>query len=313
MPVETIKCQECGSAEVTEYKAGSYVCSHCDAIFKHVDPTRVTVAPAFCTCGNRIVFRCDLCQSGLCGECDVKRLDFVSLPMTFVHMQGFGYLLRRTETCYSIGKNRWVHEFAATQRVFGPVLSAVELLWALPERGESAPHLCWGCVVATAPIVVDAVSRGTICEAPTCIRTPDNHCRCCNAALCDYHMDSGGGVGGGGDSPYIRYPDVCPNCRYEHMQRVRDAHPIPEVLPGRTNRATRRAWNKWYAEKDRVFDQLEKEMSAELYALHTQGPCERVRHFDEGLPGGGKFGGYRVLDERPSTTAAPLSSVTASP
>jgi DNA-directed RNA polymerase subunit RPC12/RpoP len=36
MPIETIKCQECGSADVTEFKPGSYVCSHCESVFKVV-------------------------------------------------------------------------------------------------------------------------------------------------------------------------------------------------------------------------------------------------------------------------------------
>ncbi len=315
MPIETIKCQECGSADVTEFKPGSYVCTHCEATFKHVDPTHVTVAPAFCTCGNRIAFRCNHCHSGLCSECDVRSLDFVSLPKTFVHTQGFGYLMRRKEVFYSVAANRIVHEegWHSARPAFGPAISAYELLWALPERGEGARHLCWACVVATTPIVADAVSSGTICEVPSCTTSPEGRCRCCSAALCDYHMDSGGGRGGGGDSPYIRSPDVCPSCINEHMQRVRDAHPIPEVRPGRTNHGTRRAWKKWWAEKDRVFDQMGEEMSVELYDLHTRGPCERVRRFDEGLPGGSKFGGYRILDERPSTPAAPLSSVTASP
>jgi len=46
MPAETIKCRECGSADVTEFKAGSYVCGHCEAILKRVAREDVIVGCA---------------------------------------------------------------------------------------------------------------------------------------------------------------------------------------------------------------------------------------------------------------------------
>lgn len=70
MPVETIKCNECGSVEVTEFKAGSYVCSHCEAVFKHVDPS----GTASCSCGTFAVGRCAECQMPVCVDCS-KRVD----------------------------------------------------------------------------------------------------------------------------------------------------------------------------------------------------------------------------------------------
>ena len=326
MPVETIKCQECGSTEVTEYKAGSYVCSHCDAIFKHVDPAHVTVAPAFCTCGNRIAFRCNLCHSGLCPYCDAKnpgyREGYLSdLAKIFVHTQGFGYLMR-SGFDYSVTASRIVHEWAHSrdQPAFGPVISAYELLWALPDRGESAPHMCWACIAATAPIVADAVSSGAICEVPACVLTPGGRCRCCDAALCDTHLVGHAALPNNYGSPKL---DVCANCIYEHIDTIVDAHP---PIPGPRAKRTKRAWDRacaaWHAEQDRDRDQ----MVAELYALHTQGPCERMRLFDDGRAGTSHWHSfqhgnssswpaisYRVLDERPSTPVAPLSSVTASP
>jgi hypothetical protein len=73
MPVETIKCRECGSGEVTEFKPGSYVCGHCEAIFKHVDPARATVDRDFCECGGAIAFRCRVCHTGICAGHDAWR------------------------------------------------------------------------------------------------------------------------------------------------------------------------------------------------------------------------------------------------
>ncbi|MGA2165612.1 MAG: hypothetical protein ABSH36_14260 [Solirubrobacteraceae bacterium] len=65
MPVETIKCQECGSADVTEFKVGTYVCGHCEAIFKHVDPS----GTATCLCGTFAVGRCAECHIPICSDC----------------------------------------------------------------------------------------------------------------------------------------------------------------------------------------------------------------------------------------------------
>lgn len=68
MTIETIKCRECGSADVTEFKAGSYVCGHCEAIFKHMDPTKVTVnqAPQVCECGHPAEGQCVDCGKWVC-------------------------------------------------------------------------------------------------------------------------------------------------------------------------------------------------------------------------------------------------------
>ena len=76
MPIETIKCKECGSSDVTEFKSGSYVCGHCEAIFKHIDPSRVTVttAPEFCRCGNPVTVQCTRCSATMCRRCEARGL-----------------------------------------------------------------------------------------------------------------------------------------------------------------------------------------------------------------------------------------------
>ena len=67
MPVETIKCRECGSADVTEFKAGSYVCGHCESVFKHVAPAGTIVACEIDGCGVLAVGRCVSCGRAFCG------------------------------------------------------------------------------------------------------------------------------------------------------------------------------------------------------------------------------------------------------
>jgi hypothetical protein len=64
MPVETIKCQECGSADVTEFKVDTYVCGHCEAVFKHVDPLSVSS----CSCGTFAIGRCAICHMPVCAQ-----------------------------------------------------------------------------------------------------------------------------------------------------------------------------------------------------------------------------------------------------
>jgi hypothetical protein len=66
MPVETIKCQECGSADVNEFKAGSFVCQHCEATFKHIHSGGAQVTCAIDGCGVSAIGRCRQCGRGFC-------------------------------------------------------------------------------------------------------------------------------------------------------------------------------------------------------------------------------------------------------
>jgi hypothetical protein len=63
MPIETIKCQECGSADVTEFKPGSYICGHCESVFKVV-----STAAELCGCGTLAEGRCSDCGSWVCKD-----------------------------------------------------------------------------------------------------------------------------------------------------------------------------------------------------------------------------------------------------
>ena len=53
MALESITCKSCGATDVQEVKADTYFCNHCEGVFKHVNPSKVTVTQEFCVCGNR--------------------------------------------------------------------------------------------------------------------------------------------------------------------------------------------------------------------------------------------------------------------
>jgi hypothetical protein len=71
MPFESVACPSCGSDDVQEVKPNTYFCNQHEGVFKHLDPSRVTTTPAFCGCGNRVEFQCQICRAtGLCALCD---------------------------------------------------------------------------------------------------------------------------------------------------------------------------------------------------------------------------------------------------
>lgn len=74
MSLESVNCRQCGSADVTEFKAGTYVCGHCEAVFKHIDQS----GTATCACGTFAVGRCAECRIPICSDCS-RRVGSVRL------------------------------------------------------------------------------------------------------------------------------------------------------------------------------------------------------------------------------------------
>ncbi len=68
MPNEAIRCPSCGAGDVRQSASDSYVCKHCHANFRWVDPTRITDTgkPSLCSCGRVAVAFCVRCQQPLC-------------------------------------------------------------------------------------------------------------------------------------------------------------------------------------------------------------------------------------------------------
>jgi hypothetical protein len=93
MPVEQVRCENCGSGDVRRLAPDSYSCEHCQTNFHWVDPTKRTVVheSRVCECGNNAVARCVRCGEPLCrvhkkswsGLCwdTLVRLGFASGPL----------------------------------------------------------------------------------------------------------------------------------------------------------------------------------------------------------------------------------------
>jgi hypothetical protein len=70
MPVETIKCKECGSTDVTEFRPDSFICGHCESVFKHLRQSNPGGSSAVCEidkCGVSAIGRCEWCSRPVCG------------------------------------------------------------------------------------------------------------------------------------------------------------------------------------------------------------------------------------------------------
>jgi hypothetical protein len=215
MPFEAIACTTCGSTDVQEVKPSTYFCNHCETVFKHIDPTRISVdnAPAFCSCGNPIEFQCQLCKTGMCFECDViawrenydrSRIRGIisAIPVTiqtsaiYVPVQGFGYTGNARKygdrsdypEAYKVlsvsGRHVVRYSYKPDDR-FGPWLSLDKLLAVLSEKRVRLGHACWPCIGRAVPELAERIATGAICETPTCANEPKQACSCCGSAFCE--------------------------------------------------------------------------------------------------------------------------------
>ena len=89
MPIEQVRCENCGSGDVCLLAAESYRCEHCQTNFRWVDPTKSTVVqkPSLCKCGRAVVGACWRCHTPLCGTCGGAAGEFYrSLADLFRHL-----------------------------------------------------------------------------------------------------------------------------------------------------------------------------------------------------------------------------------
>lgn len=68
MPNEPVQCPNCGSRDVRQLAAESYVCEHCRTGFRWVDPTMRAVVhdSRICKCGTYAMSQCVRCHEPLC-------------------------------------------------------------------------------------------------------------------------------------------------------------------------------------------------------------------------------------------------------
>jgi hypothetical protein len=169
MSFEALACTNCGSGDVQEVKPDTYFCNHCDSVFKHVDPTKLTVGPAFCEHGNRVEVQCQVCKTGMCrSRCDIVPVSHQRSGI--VPTEGFGYLEQ------GVGRKADVD---------GPFLDVGKLLTSLfLDRGEDLIHACHACVIRAVPAAAMRVSTGALCETVWCCGVSAGVCPCCHGGFC---------------------------------------------------------------------------------------------------------------------------------
>ncbi len=199
MPLEAIACTNCGSTDVAEYKAGSYVCGHCDTAFKHIDTSRVTVQREFCECGKVSQARCVACHKDLCAT-HAGRVSGLSL--------GFSSVVPSTVPAYRLdhsehdsrGSQGWPSEGFVALAPEGVVRSVVAT-----ELDAYPGVYCDGCAqLAIASAVEDIkkalagagdrdaaqAANGELCAAFTCGVPTSSVCSCCRLRYCDSHSST---------------------------------------------------------------------------------------------------------------------------
>jgi hypothetical protein len=156
MPLETISCSHCGSAEVKEVKANTYFCDHCETVFKRTDPSQVTLQRDFCICGNTVDRRCLHCGVGLCNSCDHSLSQY------------------------------WYRQAGR----LGVTASAVLQLYSVDVRAEALArppqHMCEDCRANLAQDLESKRRAGEICSA-ACILDASVTCLCCERRYCERH------------------------------------------------------------------------------------------------------------------------------
>jgi hypothetical protein len=249
MPLEAIECTGCGSSDVQEVKPSTYFCTHCESVFKHVDPQQLKVehTPASCSCGDAIQIQCQLCGTGICRRCDVFRptTDGVvvhpdRLVNVVISAEEWGYPPWSTS---GDGFDRWLVQpdpFVRFVRLADdlarPVLPVGVLLRLLSVHGSLA-HLCWSCVGKAVPELEERLSSGQMCEKYDCGQPAQGRCRCCGGAFCTRCLGPGPHwtpeaeararrrevlhiqAGRFGESFPVQHPDnLCAHCRWEQKE-----------------------------------------------------------------------------------------------
>jgi hypothetical protein len=252
MPLESLRCTNCGSGDLQQVKPGTYFCSHCESLSRLADPPRVIVEQTFCEHGDPFVARCQICGAGLCaGACDAvvqdqedrRRGQWTRLPTI-----GFGYLQKAKPR----GETPIVQD-GTTIVTEGPFLVRRMLIHSLQLiQGQVLRHVCRTCLMTAVPGAAEHITSGVVCENPQCITNGRtlSPCACCESAFCDHCVSHGNPpewMNHGDDNAtcrtgvFIEYGSLsdrvlstevivplrqgryCLQCKYELARRVKDS------------------------------------------------------------------------------------------
>jgi hypothetical protein len=273
MPLESLICSHCGSSEVKEVKVNTYFCGHCEGIFKLVDPKSVTITnyPSFCSCGEKVAAKCQLCDATMCATCDAggRTENWEGVPI-LIETRGFGHMylssanrhsaygcfisdsqvLERGEKAPQVTIDVWTLDRGrrTTDLAIGPFVSVSKLLGHLSSINGGVRHVCWSCVASAIPEVAEGVVDGTLCEFPFCGQQSETNCRCCGFGYCKIHAGPAGVVDSIGaktfSAPSLDCPsfpvtvsgDFCLQCRSEASVRIEG---VVKDYPELTNESPR--------------------------------------------------------------------------
>ncbi len=173
MATASLGCTNCGSADVKEVKPETYFCNACDSIFKYIDPTKLTVSPDFCGCGDPIQVQCNVCHVGLCRNCDI--LCDIRLRQRWpagVFGDQSLQLISTSEVGYSLDH---------VQGLFFPLSKVIS---TVRNHHSDLHHLCMACVERAVPETADRIANRIVCESPACSEPASGPCRCCSDDFC---------------------------------------------------------------------------------------------------------------------------------
>lgn len=223
----------------------------------------------FCSCGNHIQFRCQLCSKGLCKECDV--IEFPKPPpsaglnrqasarLLVVPVRGSGYLetSRQGSICWAIVGDRIARLPQVNAGFVGPLLRVEDIMPYLGSNSGDIRHLCCGCLKSGLPRAVEAICLGKSCEHPACGATPVHHCPCCEEIFC------------GGHAICFSYDAVasCHMCTFERMDGFgggtgSDSRRGGIRWPGKRGGSVKVRTGRSACERDRCFDRMVNSLTA---------------------------------------------------
>ena len=189
MAVESIVCPHCGSGDVTEVKLNTYFCNHCETISKYFDPSKTTVvsSPAFCTCGNKVEFQCNLCAKGLCALCDV---------IATHERAEQSWKIRSTESrawphwavAPLIESKDWGYNFQLPAMTAATHLPCMKVVNSVENSLGHPNHICMTCVSDAVPRLRKILEAGGVCTIPACPSGTSYNCDCCGYGFCGVHL-----------------------------------------------------------------------------------------------------------------------------
>jgi hypothetical protein len=342
VPFEEIACTNCGSPKAQELKPGTFFCHHCETLFKHIDPSRITIQPGMCEHGDPIQAQCQICRAGICRQrCDAVSWGFAG-PWVRIPTVGFGYL--------HVERSRDEPDTIVTA---GPFLCSADLLASLALTHGRLSHVCRACLIAAVPGAADHIAAGAICETPGCGGKPCTRCACCGGAFCRGTLcrfrdprDAGHDetyprlsigypdgasesrrTGGGLYHAYVAVDlssDYCHMCMREEWRKISAlsrtvaAQEYADVLvPGDnrrglhvqfTERRTQRGWRAESERAEEVAKRCAEEIEARVIQLLVVSPCDRRQAIMAGQSR--RLDDYAIFDERDHVPAAASGDVT---